>query len=83
MLAFYMLKENKLCLRNFLKNIFCNSRKEYKSDKIMDLVVSTIRSIIMVVSVTISHNVLSKKNSIVDGIISLIETIIGICWIAH
>lgn len=70
-------------LKKLFKNIFCNSRKEYKSDKIMDLVVSTIRSIIMVVSVTISHNVLSKKNSIVDGIISLIETIIGICWIAH
>lgn len=69
--------------KKIFKNIFCNSREEYKTDKLMDFVVSTIRSIIMVVSVTISHNVLSKKNNIVDGISSLIETIIGICWIAH
>lgn len=69
--------------KKLFKNIFCNSREEYKSDKVMDLVVSTIRSIIMVVSVTISHNALSKKNNIADGIISLIETIIGVCWIAH
>lgn len=69
--------------KKIFKNIFYNSRKEYKSDKMMDLIVSATRSVIMVASVTISHNILSKKNAIADGIISLIETIIGICWIAY
>lgn len=69
--------------KKLFKNVFCNSRKEYKSNKKMDLAVSAIRSIIMIISVTISHNALSKKNTIVDGIASLIETIVGICWIAH